>query len=232
MKLVVQLSFLVTCTGGISFIIATLFQCIPIAKSWDHTISGHCINNTAFRWSWAAFDIVSDLWIWLLPIKSFFQLNRSLPQKLGLVGVFLLGLFTCLASVFRMTGIEKSTTTHDVSWGSIPAFIWSDVEAKTALICVCLPSFKALLCGCMDRKQSTARSQSYGDGRNLYQLTNRDPASVGQQVFVTRHAAPSDQGSETGILATSHAIHVTQEWKVDSDGSGVVKSMNISRTDS
>lgn len=226
-RTVIKTSFFFIITGGLSFVIATTFQCTPIRKAWDHRLPGHCINPKAFRWSWAAFDIITDLWIWLLPVKSFFSLNRNLPQRMGLVGVFLLGLFTCLAGILRMTGIEKSTTTHDTTWGSIAAFIWSDVEAKTALICPCLPAFKSLLCGWLERKGSQAQSQMYGHAVDTYQLSSKQRSGVGQHVAVTGRAVSSDGSSEIGILAEEQrGIHVKQEWMVNS-GSRTPTSLGI-----
>lgn len=211
---VVRASILFVTMATISFIIATIFQCTPITKSWSRKLPGHCINNTAFRWSWATYDILSDLWIWLLPIAKFLRLKQNVAQKIGLTGIFLLGLFTCLSSIIRMVGIEESTTSKDTTWSSMSAFVWSDVEAKTALICVCLPAFKAALCSRITgRDKSTGRSQ--GGDRSGYDLASVSRGT--KSGWAVNTAAVGDHESETGILAEERKIHITQEWTVDRD---------------
>jgi hypothetical protein len=40
--------------GTTSCVLATILECLPIEKNWNKQVHGHCINNEAFRWSWAS----------------------------------------------------------------------------------------------------------------------------------------------------------------------------------
>ena len=85
--------------GGLVFIIgyafasimATIFQCSPIAKSFDHSIEGHCLNVTAFWYSNASANFIGDLLILALPIRVVKGLHLPKAQKWGLMLVFSLG---------------------------------------------------------------------------------------------------------------------------------------------
>lgn len=228
MRYIVWASICFVSAGGIALTFATIFQCTPAMKAWNRKTSGHCIDNTSFRWSWAAFDISTDSWIWLLPMPSFFRLKQSMPQRLGLVGIFLLGLCTCLASIFRMVGIRKSTTSNDISWSAFSAFIWSDIEAKTALICVSLPAFKSMLCSWIGEREATAISRS--TERSRTDTTNDYPLSIvhihaektkeriAAGIRTRGNQVRGDHESETGILEESHSgIQVIHQWSVDTE---------------
>ena len=77
---------------GTSTIFATIFQCVPVAKLFDHTVKGHCINLTAFWYTNASVNFLSDLIILALPGKFIWNLHLRLQYKMGLVLVFGLGI--------------------------------------------------------------------------------------------------------------------------------------------
>ncbi|GAB7355535.1 hypothetical protein MBLNU459_g6017t2 [Dothideomycetes sp. NU459] len=218
----------------IGFTFSTIFQCTPIRKAWQRKLpGGHCVNNAAFRWSWAAINTITDLWVWMLPTPSLWLLQMSKPHKLALMGVFSLGLFCCLASALRMHALVQSTTNSDTTWDAAPAFIWSAVEANVGLICACLPAFKHLLCGCVIRDHHTAQSYSngpdgLGNGSRSHALSNLDsrknnkgsPFSIN---IYSHHSNDSadERESVTGILKADESkdagIQITRKWSIRSD---------------
>lgn len=66
--------------------------------------------------------------------------------KVGLASVFALGAFTIAASIVRMVMLRKSAQAIavDPTWGSMPALIWTEIEANTAVICCTLPALRQL----------------------------------------------------------------------------------------
>ena len=54
-------------------------------------VTGKCINLTAIVYSGAAFSIVEDLVIMLLPISELKGLNLDLRKRIALVFMFALG---------------------------------------------------------------------------------------------------------------------------------------------
>ncbi|KAI9735683.1 MAG: hypothetical protein M1834_001699 [Cirrosporium novae-zelandiae] len=133
-------------SGSFSFTIATIFQCTPVHKWWNKKhVPGHCINNASFRWSWAAFNTISDLWVCLMPLPVIAKLQMDRAKKIGVAIVFATGLFVCCTSILRMRALTVSVSlasANDQSWAAFTTFVWSDVEANTGLICACLPFLK------------------------------------------------------------------------------------------
>jgi len=51
----------IVAAGSLAFTLGTVFQCTPVHRAWDRRISGHCINNEAFWYSHAVFNIFFDI---------------------------------------------------------------------------------------------------------------------------------------------------------------------------
>ena len=151
----------------ISSLLTTSLQCIPIAAAWDITgvvkAKARCINSTAFfyckescchrRIFWAnciitatsGYNIVLDIWIIALPIKTLLSIHRPKREKVVLLGVFLMGVFSCIASIIRLYTIRIFTTSQDPFFDAVPVNLWSMVEINVAMICASIPCLKPLI---------------------------------------------------------------------------------------
>ncbi|PWY91596.1 plasma membrane Pth11-like protein [Aspergillus sclerotioniger CBS 115572] len=136
----ITISLVLTSTFG--FVIATIFQCIPVRASWYKHIPKKCVSNASFRWSWAGYNTLMDIWVCLMPLPVLAQLHLDRIRKVGVMLVFGMGLFVCVTSIIRMWAMEASTKTTDPTWGSFDALMWSAIEASTGIICACLPFLK------------------------------------------------------------------------------------------
>lgn len=77
-----------------------------------------------------------------MPMPLLARLHLDRARKIGLMFIFSLGLFVCVTSIVRMVYIAVSTKTHDPTWGSWHALLWSAIEPGTGIICSCLPFLK------------------------------------------------------------------------------------------
>ncbi|KAK1963591.1 hypothetical protein LY78DRAFT_716498 [Colletotrichum sublineola] len=78
----------------LSFIIATLVQCYPISYFWkqlDDKEVGRCNNVHMQAWISAAINIVLDVIVIALPIKSLWAIQASLAKKITAICMFSLG---------------------------------------------------------------------------------------------------------------------------------------------
>lgn len=88
-------------TGAINFawtlfvIISGIFQCTPVEKAWKPLLPGHCIDFYAWYIAIAAASFFVDLIILILPTPLLFKLRLSLPRKILVTLLFLLG-YTCV----------------------------------------------------------------------------------------------------------------------------------------
>ncbi|RFU23912.1 hypothetical protein B7463_g12424, partial [Scytalidium lignicola] len=126
--------------------ISTLAQCIPFRKIYDitGTVEGTCINTTAYFYFLASCNVILDIWILVLPIKTIMDIKRPRKEKLVLFTVFGAGAFSCISGIVRLYTIGKFTYSKDPFYDAIPINIWSFVEISTAIVCASAPAMKPL----------------------------------------------------------------------------------------
>ena len=71
--------------------IGDLLYCRPIRQFWDPTAGGSCFNFPNFFLAMELIDLLLDVVIIALPLKTISGLHLSLRKKLALLGIFLLG---------------------------------------------------------------------------------------------------------------------------------------------
>lgn len=76
---------------GIATTLASVFQCTPIARTWNKSLDGVCLNTTIFWYANAGFSIVGDLILLALPMPILYNLKLPLNQRVALMMVFSLG---------------------------------------------------------------------------------------------------------------------------------------------
>ena len=75
-----------------SQVFPTVFQCSPIAYTWDKAIvGGHCINVHVMWIVQDIFFLVLDIYVVVLPLPMIWNLQITRPEKIAISGVFLLG---------------------------------------------------------------------------------------------------------------------------------------------
>ena len=146
---------------AVASILATIFQCTPVVRTFDHDTPGTCINLTAFWYANAVANILGDFAILALPMPVVNSLHLPRRQRLGLMMVFALGgllVFpyfvafplliadsVCVTSILRMTTLEAGSKSKDQTYGTYVSTVWTTVEANTGIICACLPMLKSPL---------------------------------------------------------------------------------------
>ncbi|KAF1961961.1 hypothetical protein CC80DRAFT_531720 [Byssothecium circinans] len=171
-------------------LITTLTQCIPIHKMWDFTgmVKGSCINTTAFFYTTSAVNIITDIWIIALPVRTLLKIQRPSHEKFALIVVFSLGVFSCIASIVRLHAIRIYTESPDPFYDSAPINLWSMVEINIGIWCASIPSLKALI---TRRRHGSSTHASSG-----YQYHSKG---------TDRSGTTATQNSIGEIIGSSHA---------------------------
>ncbi|KAK4040275.1 hypothetical protein C8A01DRAFT_15817 [Parachaetomium inaequale] len=146
-------------------LIVTLAQCRPLAKMWDlvGAVEGTCINSTAFFYFTSAFNIITDIWILILPIKTLRSIQRPGRERLALFLLFGVGAFATVASIVRLHTIYIYTLATDPFRDGIPVNLWSIIEVTIAIVCGSVPGIKPLFSS-RQRRATRAAKSSAGSG--------------------------------------------------------------------
>lgn len=70
---------------------AKIFECTPRSRIWDSSIEGTCINVPSLLNISGLFNIITDMLILLVPVKSVWKLNMDRGRKVACVLLFSVG---------------------------------------------------------------------------------------------------------------------------------------------
>ncbi|KAK3947485.1 hypothetical protein QBC32DRAFT_409217 [Pseudoneurospora amorphoporcata] len=158
---------------SILFTYVRFAQCQPLHKMWDFTgaVGGTCINTTAFFYFTSGFNILTDLWILLLPISTLREINRPTREKIALFLIFGVGTFAAVASIVRLHTIYTYTLAEDPFHEGIKVNLWSVIEVTIAISCASVSALKPIFSGRQRKLARGARGErggyiygSYGTG--------------------------------------------------------------------
>ncbi|KAK3389679.1 hypothetical protein B0H63DRAFT_103002 [Podospora didyma] len=154
-------------------IIAGVFMCKPIAKSWDFFIHGECLDRRQVHGSMVCFNLAIDLFILILPQKVIWSLQMTRSRRLGVSIIFSIGLMglACAAghtySNMLGYGYKGSNTTMMVS----NTFLWSFSEVSCTLMVFFVPAmpkvFRSTDHGFFSKIASNLRSWGRGSSSRL-----------------------------------------------------------------
>ncbi|KAL4909009.1 hypothetical protein BDW74DRAFT_76273 [Aspergillus multicolor] len=145
--------------GTWTFISAWL-NCIPVAKFWDPSIDGYCLDKKALWFSNSGIHIFTDIALLLFPMPVLKNLQLPRRQRFALMAVFALGAFVLVTSILRLQSLLDISDSTDPTYDNVGAATWSAVECNTAIICACLPATRAFISKLIPRLFSTGKSKN------------------------------------------------------------------------
>lgn len=73
------------------FTFVFIFLCNPIQQQWSLERIGHCMDQILVLKSLIMTNILTDVFIFVLPIRSVWKLNMRKTEKLAVISCFALG---------------------------------------------------------------------------------------------------------------------------------------------
>lgn len=101
-------------------IVALLRICRPLKLVWlpeEQHDGAKCGNWVAMVFSVLLVDVLTDVAILLLPIRTAFTLQMSLRAKIGVASIFALGGFVIVTSALRMELVDPRESTYTKTRG-------------------------------------------------------------------------------------------------------------------
>ncbi|KAF2125243.1 hypothetical protein P153DRAFT_378743 [Dothidotthia symphoricarpi CBS 119687] len=214
--------------SGVATIFATIFQCVPIERSWNKTIEGSCIDSSKFWLANAILNISTDVIVLALPIREIFKLQLKLQEKIMLCSVFLLGGFVTITSTLRVTAVANSVhNQQDQTWNFIPRGIWTLVEANLGIICASLTVLRQVAKRTLASMSRWSKSDKYNHGCRGSGATSHANGSTGRNAtnIITLQHFELDETVQDDD--TSINIHV----KIGAEARKDTSCKSIARTD-
>ncbi|KAL2821973.1 hypothetical protein BJX63DRAFT_427333 [Aspergillus granulosus] len=145
--------------GTWTFVSAWL-NCIPVAKFWDDSLDGYCLDRKSLWFSNSAIHIFTDILLLLFPMPVLKKLQLPSRQKVALMCIFALGAFVLVTSILRLQSLLVVSDSKDTTYDNVGAATWSAVECNVAIICACLPATRAFISRLIPRIFSTGKSNN------------------------------------------------------------------------
>ncbi|KAF2875743.1 hypothetical protein BDV95DRAFT_280713 [Massariosphaeria phaeospora] len=131
--------------------------------------------------SFSAANVISDFYIFAVPISRVRRLHVDRKAKVGLLAVFIVGFVACGMSIIRLVFVAVHFDNSDVFYRGATVSIFSAVEMNLAIICSCSISFPAFyrcgkdalrpilqsITGRSDRQSSRTKSNPVNDFKLL-----------------------------------------------------------------
>lgn len=142
---------------GIAGTLGTIFQCVPLSDLWKPPSSKPpvCIKFGLLVKTMDIVNILTDIFILILPIPLVWRLQVSKSRRWQLVLVFSLGGLVCLISFVRLFFLRVGM--WDASYDDVRVTTLSAIECCVGILSACLPTYRPLW-----RKYVRARTKRLG----------------------------------------------------------------------
>lgn len=92
MQITIKICFTMVLCYILVTVFGTIFFCTPVNRFWElDSVPGTCINITAFFYFAAAFNIITDCIIFVIPMRELRSLQMPRRQRIALMCVFGVG---------------------------------------------------------------------------------------------------------------------------------------------
>ncbi|PYH89193.1 hypothetical protein BO71DRAFT_390114 [Aspergillus ellipticus CBS 707.79] len=161
----------------LSLLIFTL-GCSPVQAMWDVTLmpTAKCVDQLAFVYANAAFNLFSDIITLALPIRLCWSLQTTLKQRVLLMLVLMMGSFACVIAIVRIVTMMPFLDDMDLTWYKVTLAKWAMVEINVGIICACLPVLRPLLLQVFPQLLGSSKASSGAKG-NRGGSDGSDPVS-------------------------------------------------------
>ncbi|KFH48399.1 hypothetical protein ACRE_006550 [Hapsidospora chrysogenum ATCC 11550] len=163
---------------------STIITCWPVAKYWDDSIPGGCIDRSALHYAFAGINIVNDILLLVSPMPFLHSLQIARRVKFVLMGVFTCGgLLTfiyasaCIVAIIRLHSlyVNNSAPIDQQPLSGVDIAIWSGLEINVGIMCACAPALKPFFVKIFPRLISTSSSSSSSARRQQPRKPSRTP---------------------------------------------------------
>jgi hypothetical protein len=187
----------------VAMVFVNAFECPNPSDAWSVEIlfqgKGSCTDLHPIYYSQAAFNILSDLVILLLPMPVLYSLQMRTNKRLALIGIFSCGSMAVIASVLRIWALTQwSAPMADIPYQGANILIYSQIEINAAIISASIPSLKPLFKRTFGTTMGATGGKSYQHPYGGRSYGN----------FSTAHSRRLHSNAEVG-LESSASIMVT-----------------------
>ncbi|KAH8788391.1 hypothetical protein F5883DRAFT_531921 [Diaporthe sp. PMI_573] len=174
-----------------------IFNCNPIGKIWNPRLPGRCLTVGPLAFLTGALNVVTDIYILILPIPFLWSLNMQYSRKIRIYAIFAIGIFVCAASIVRLAMTQYLRVNPDLTWNFNTVAIFTALEVNLGIICSCLMVLPAFVDRHLPTTIKTFPSRIWGYAISISPLLSRK----GSKSSMGGRSQPRPSSQESYILA-------------------------------
>ncbi|KAL8995928.1 MAG: hypothetical protein Q9188_006693 [Gyalolechia gomerana] len=208
MKWAVWMGIVVTGLFYLSITVAKLAMCAPRgSQTYIMAFStARCSRAKVLGVITGVFNILSDLYLLIIPIPAILGLNVRTPKKMGTLAVFMTGIIAVTASILGLIYRIKLNSNKDDTWRIVPFYLAVLVEMTCGIVVLSMPAIaqiarhhRGTIMGYFNRANSNANEQ----GTSIRMTNLPTFSSLRKKVFRgrTKHGHKCSDDSQAKICS-------------------------------
>lgn len=237
-------------------VIVKIRICDPIARFWDRSVEGTCLDETSIILADAVVSVVSDLIILILPLPLTMSLQMSKKKKIRVMGLLGAGGLAVTATIIRLALIVTTGQSKDSTFAfmriNMLGYVFLDMrkprhkhtdhhllsnrnaEIAMGVICTCLPALSALLVRVYHEYSSNKATSDY---KMSTMQNNQQTKTQRSKVQMSVRDIESDEDvlmyNAQGNPRIETTIHGDTERQANAqnspfDGIGITRTVDVS----
>ncbi|KAF4831246.1 Satratoxin biosynthesis SC1 cluster protein 4 [Colletotrichum tropicale] len=211
---------------ALTFTFLFIFLCDPISQQWTVMRIGHCMDQILVLKCIIMTNVITDLFIVILPIWTVWQLQMRKTEKFAVISCFALGLACCVIGIVRFVLIFTIDLIGNLTGTSITTFMLCTIELMLAGLCINIPMLRPFYVRWRARYKSSSMENSneqsgYKHGSSNQLKVQPKPGQYTAWIELNdkdghETVSNDDGGSERNLTRgqPSDAIHVKTNWKI------------------
>ncbi|CAM1503629.1 Fc.00g012200.m01.CDS01 [Cosmosporella sp. VM-42] len=142
------------------FTFVFIFLCDPVQQQWSIARIGHCLDQILVLKCIIMTNVVTDLFIVILPIWTVWRLQMRKTEKIAVIACFALGLACCVIGIVRFWQIFVIDLIGNLTGTSLTTFMLCTVELMLAGLCINIPMLRPFYLQIRSKYKSSQMSNS------------------------------------------------------------------------
>jgi len=160
------------------FTFVFIFLCNPVQQQWSLERIGRCMDQILVLKSLIMTNVLTDLFIFALPIRSVWKLQMRKTEKLAVISCFALGAACVVIGIVRFWQIYVIDLIGNLTGTSLTTFMLCSIELMLAGLCTNIPMLRPFYLRWRTKHKMSENGLT--DRQTAFKSYRSDPLAVSQ----------------------------------------------------
>ncbi|KAK3379686.1 hypothetical protein B0T24DRAFT_695633 [Lasiosphaeria ovina] len=203
--------------------ITVVVQCIPVQRTWNPTVPGHCwLDFSKVGLTVGSWFVVADFGFAILPWFVVWNLKMKRKEKLLVACGLSLGVIAGACGIVRTVALNGLNTAEYI-YDTVPMLLWSATESTVTIMCSSIPVLRPLY---VKVRYGSKGDSSTGGNNSGYKLPMYGNHSN------RKYALGSEPGLDPKVVpaGTSHRTVITFNADNNASDESILRDVRVEDT--